>query len=48
MVDHVESEEALETLKLDWTEEAFEGGSSISVHENAAIVRCVIVIWRLF
>ena len=39
---HVESEEALETLKLDWPEEAFEGGSSISVHENADIVRCVL------
>ena len=41
MTIHVESEEALETLKSDWPEEAFEGGSSISVHENADIVRCV-------
>ena len=37
MVVHVESEKALETLKSDWPEEAFEGGSSILVHENADI-----------
>ena len=41
MAIHVESEEALETLKSDWPKEAFEGGSSISAHENADIVRCV-------
>ena len=41
MAIHVESEEALETLKSDWPEESYEGGSSISVHENADIVRCV-------
>ena len=41
MAIHLESEEALEILKSDWPEEAFEGGSSISVHENAGIVRCV-------
>ena len=38
---HVEKEEEVEILKEEWPEEAFSSGSSLSVHENNVIPRCV-------
>ena len=38
---HVEKEEEVDILKEEWPEEAFSSGSSLSVHENNVIPRCV-------
>ena len=38
---HAESEEDIELLKKDWPVEAFQGGSTLSIHENSIVPRCV-------
>ncbi|MEW8546768.1 MAG: hypothetical protein AB2693_24905 [Candidatus Thiodiazotropha sp.] len=38
---HTESEDDIKLLKEDWPEEAFQGGSAISFHENSIVPRCV-------
>lgn len=38
---HAESEEDIELLKEDWPEEAVQGGSTLSIHENSIVPRCV-------